>query len=324
MYNAATGRPSRVRTEGATEAVNESERIWKNGEFIDWRDARIHVLSHVVHYGSSCFEGIRCYKTPGGPRVFRLHAHMRRLMDSARIYGLEPAYGHDALVDAAVATVRENRLDSCYIRPVIFRGYGSLSVDPAGIPIETCIAVWQWGAYLGLEALENGVDVCVSSWSRAAPNTFPAAAKAGGHYLNSQLIKMEAIRNGYSEGIALDPSGFVSEGSGENIFLVRDGVVYTPSMAQSILPGVTRDSVMHICGDLGLTVREQPVPREWLYLADELFFTGTAAEISPIRSVDRTQVGAGKRGPVTHEIQSRFFDIVNGRTEAPDGWLTPV
>ncbi len=324
MYNAATGRPTRVRTQGATDAVNESERIWKNGEFVDWRDARIHVLSHVVHYGSSCFEGIRCYETPRGPRVFRLQAHVRRLLDSARIYGLEPPYGHDALIDAAVATVRENRLDSCYIRPVIFRGYGSLSVDPAGVPIETYIAVWQWGAYLGLDALENGVDVCVSSWSRAAPNTFPAAAKAGGHYLNSQLIKMEAVRNGYSEGIALDPSGLVSEGSGENIFLVRDGILYTPSMAHSILPGVTRDSVMHICANLGLTVREQPVTREWLYLADELFFTGTAAEISPIRSVDRIEVGGGKRGPITREIQARFFDIVNGRTEAPDGWLTPV
>jgi branched-chain amino acid aminotransferase len=304
--------------------MDESEKIWKNGEFIDWNDAQIHVLSHVVHYGSSCFEGIRCYKTAQGPSVFRLHEHISRLLDSTTIYRIESRYDHDALVDAVLATVRENRLDACYIRPVIFRGYGSLSVDPAGIPIETYIAVWEWGAYLGKDALENGVDVCVSSWSRPAPNTFPTAAKAGGHYLNSQLIKMEAIQNGYSEGIALDPSGFVSEGSGENIFLIRDGILYTPNLAQSILPGVTRDTVLHISAQLGLTVREQPIPREWLYIVDEIFFTGTAAEISPVRSVDRITVGIGRRGPITEQIQSRFFDIIDGRTPVPDGWLTRV
>lgn len=304
--------------------MNESDKIWRNGDFVDWDDARIHVLSHVVHYGSSCFEGIRCYKTAEGPRVFRLHEHIRRLLDSAKIYRIDCPYDHAALVEAVLETIRENKLEACYIRPVVFRGYGSLSVDPAGIPIETYIAVWEWGAYLGQDALENGVDVCVSSWARAAPNTFPTAAKAGGHYLNSQLIKMEAIQNGYSEGIALDPSGYVSEGSGENIFIVRDGIVYTPNLAQSILSGVTRDTVIRICSDLGVDLREQPVPREWLYLADEVFFTGTAAEISPIRSVDRLTVGAGKRGPITERIQSRFFDTIYGRTPAPDGWLTAV
>ena len=304
--------------------MNESEQIWRNGEFIAWHDAQIHVLSHVIHYGSSCFEGIRCYRTDDGPRVFRLHEHIRRLLDSSRIYRMESSYSHDALVDAVVKTVQENRLEACYIRPIIFRGYGSLSVDPAGIPIETYIAVWEWGSYLGKDALENGVDVCVSSWARTAPNTYPAAAKAGGHYLNSQLIKMEALQNGYSEGIALDPSGYVSEGSGENIFLVRDGIVYTPTLAQSILAGVTRDTVIRICSDLGLTLREQAIPREWLYIADEIFFTGTAAEISPIRSVDRITIGAGKRGPVTEKVQTRFFDIIYGRAPAPDGWLTSV
>jgi branched-chain amino acid aminotransferase len=304
--------------------MNESEKIWRNGEFISWQDAQIHVLSHVVHYGSSCFEGIRCYKTDEGPKVFRINEHVRRLLDSSRIYRLGCTFDHQTLVEAILQTIRINGLDACYIRPIVLRGYGSLSVDPAGVPTDTYIAVWEWGAYLGKDALENGVDVCVSSWSRAAPNTFPAGAKAGGHYLNSQLIKMEAIQDGYSEGIALDPSGYVSEGSGENIFLVRDGVVYTPAIAHSILAGVTRDSVIRICSDLGLKIIEQAIPREWLYIADEIFFTGTAAEISPIRSVDRITIGEGRRGPVTEKIQTRFFDIIYGRTEAPAPWLTSV
>ncbi len=304
--------------------MNESEMIWKDGKLVPWNDARIHVLSHALHYGSSCFEGIRCYKTPDGPKVFRLHEHIRRLLDSSRIYRIECPFTHDALVEAVLDTVRANKLDACYIRPIVLRGYGSLSVDPAGVPTHTFIAVWEWGAYLGLDALENGVEACVSSWSRAAPNTFPSTAKAGGHYLNSQLIKMEAIQHGYTEGIALDSAGYVSEGSGENLFLIRDGIVYTPGFAQSILSGVTRDTVIHICSDLGLTVREQSIPREWLYIADEIFFTGTAVEITPVRSVDRITVGSGKRGLVTRRIQDRFFDIVNGRTATPDGWLTGV
>lgn len=304
--------------------MNASEKIWRDGAFVDWNDARIHVLSHALHYGSSCFEGIRCYKTPGGPRVFRLHEHIRRLLESSRIYRIECPFDHDALAEAVLDTVRTNGLENCYVRPIVLRGYGSLSIDPTGLPTHTFIAVWEWGAYLGKDALENGVDVCVSSWSRAAPNTIPATAKASGHYLNSQLIKMEAIQNGYTEGIALDTAGYVSEGSGENLFLVRDGIVYTPGLAQSILSGVTRDTVIHICSDFGLTVREQSIPREWLYLADEIFFTGTAVEITPIRSVDRIVVGIGKRGPVTERIQDRFFDIVIGRSTVPDGWLTSV
>jgi len=304
--------------------MDPSDKIWHNGELIDWNDARIHVLSHVVHYGSSCFEGVRCYKTAAGPRLFRLDAHLRRLLDSARIYRMDPPYSLEALKSAVVETIQANGLSECYVRPVVLRGYGTMSVNPTGSPVETYIAVWKWGAYLGQDAIENGVDVCVSSWARSAPNTFPSSAKAGGHYLNSQLIKLEAVANGYAEGIALDPSGYVSEGSGENLFLVRGGVVYTPAAAQSVLPGITRDSVMHICESLGLGVVEQSIPREWLYISDELFFTGTAAEITPIRSVDRIAVGNGRRGPLTEAIQNAFFSIIEGRAEAPGDWLQPV
>jgi branched-chain amino acid aminotransferase len=239
--------------------MTESEQIWKNGKLIPWKDAQIHVLSHVVHYGSSCFEGIRCYKTSNGPRVFRLGEHIRRFLESARIYRMAIPFNQEVLTAAVLDTIRANRLEACYVRPVVFRGYGSLSVNPEGIPIETYIAVWEWGAYLGKDALENGVDVRVASWARSAPNTLPFSAKAGGNYLNSQLIKMEALRDGYSEGIALDPSGYVSEGSGENIFLVRDGVLYTPTLAQSVLSGITRNTVQHIAGDLGIEVREPRV-----------------------------------------------------------------
>jgi branched-chain amino acid aminotransferase len=304
--------------------MQASEKIWRNGRLVDWADATLHVLSHVVHYGSSCFEGIRCYRTAGGSRIFRLDAHMRRLLDSARIYHMQPEYDQATLVAAVSETIRANRMEECYIRPVIYRGYGTMSVNPTGSPVETCIAVWEWGSYLGQDAIENGVDVCVSSWARSAPNTFPASAKAGGHYLNSQLIKLEAVAGGYAEGIALDPSGYVSEGSGENIFLVRSGRLYTPAAAQSVLPGITRDSVLHIAETLGLEVREEAIPREWLYIADELFFTGTAAEITPIRSVDRVEVGTGRRGPVTERIQSAFFAITSGTAPAPAGWLHPV
>jgi branched-chain amino acid aminotransferase len=304
--------------------MKASEKIWRNGELIDWTDARIHVLSHVVHYGSSCFEGIRCYNTRQGSRVFRLDAHVRRLLDSCRIYRMEPPYDSEALTRAVVETIRANGLKECYVRPIVLRGYGTMSVNPTGAPVDTYVAVWEWGAYLGKDAIENGVDVCVSSWARSAPNTFPSSAKAGGHYLNSQLIKMEAIANGYAEGIALDPAGYVSEGSGENLFLVRDGVLYTPSAAQSVLPGITRGSVLRIAGTLGLEVREQAIPREWLYISDELFFTGTAAEITPIRSVDKIRVGHGKRGPITTRIQTRFFEITSGKAEPPEGWLYPV
>ncbi len=282
------------------------------------------MLSHVVHYGSACFEGIRCYKTPSGSVVFRLDAHIRRLINSAKIYRLDMDYNQAALTEAVLETIRANQMEACYIRPIVLRGYGHLGINPAGVPVDTYVAVWEWGSYLGLEALETGVDVCVSTWSRPAPNSSPATAKAAGHYLNSQLIKIEAVTNGYAEGIALDTDGFVSEGSGENIFLVRDGILYTPALAQAVLAGITRDSVLAICKESGLAVREQAIPREWLYVADELFFTGTAAEITPIRSVDRIVVGSGRRGPVTEQIQSRFFDIVSGKAPAPAGWLTPA
>ena len=304
--------------------MRRSEKIWRNGELIDWDSAQIHVLSHVVHYGSACFEGIRCYKTKSGSMVFRLDSHLRRLANSAKIYRLEIPYDEAALEKAVLETIRANRLEACYIRPIVLRGYGHLGIDPAGIPIDTYIAVWEWGTYLGQEALETGVDVCVSTWARPAPNTSPATAKAAGHYLNSQLIKIEAVTNGYAEGIALDTDGYVSEGSGENIFMVRDGMIYTPAVDQSVLAGVTRNSVLAICEESGLKVSEQAIPREWLYVADELFFTGTAAEITPIRSVDRINVGAGQRGPITEKIQSRFFNIVSGEDRAPEGWLTPV
>ncbi len=304
--------------------MTRSEKIWRNGELIDWDSAQIHVLSHVVHYGSACFEGIRCYKTQSGSMVFRLDSHLRRLANSAKIYRLEMPYDEAALEKAVLETIRANRLEACYIRPIVLRGYGHLGIDPAGIPIDTYIAVWEWGTYLGQEALETGVDVCVSTWARPAPNTSPATAKAAGHYLNSQLVKIEAVTNGYAEGIALDTDGYVSEGSGENIFLVRDGMIYTPAVDQSVLAGVTRDSVLAICEESGLKVSEQAIPREWLYIADELFFTGTAAEITPIRSVDRINVGAGQRGPITEKIQSRFFSIVSGEAAAPEGWLTRV
>ena len=304
--------------------MKPSKQIWRNGTLIPWNDATIHVLSHVVHYGSSCFEGIRCYKTPKGSVVFRLEDHVRRLAESSKIYRMDIPYDEPELVQAVLDTIRANELDECYVRPVVLRGYGELAVNPVGLPIETYIAAWEWGAYLGEDALSHGVDACVSSWARMAPNTFPAIAKAGGHYMNSQLIKMEAVNNGYAEGIALDATGYVSEGSGENLFLVRDGIVHTPALAHSVLSGLTRDSVMQISKNMGLEVRQEAIPREWLYIADELFFAGTAAEITPIRSVDRIEVGSGSRGPITERIQSEFFGIIRGDKKDPDNWLCPV
>ena len=304
--------------------MKPAETIWRNGELIPWDEARIHVLSHVVHYGSSCFEGIRCYNTPQGSVVFRLKDHIRRLVESSKIYRMNIPYDEASLTRAVFDTIRANRMEACYVRPIVLRGYGTLSVNPIGVPVETYIAVWEWGSYLGADALENGVDICVSSWARMAPNTFPAIAKAGGHYMNSQLIKMEAVHNGFAEGVALDAMGYVSEGSGENLFLVRGGVIHTPSLAHSVLSGITRDSVMRIAADMGLTVREEAIPREWLYIADELFFAGTAAEITPIRSVDHISVGEGTRGPITEKIQAAFFDIIQGNRQDPDNWLYPV
>ncbi|HJN43695.1 MAG: branched chain amino acid aminotransferase [Acidobacteria bacterium] len=299
-------------------------KIWMNGVLVDWDDAKIHIGSHVIHYGSGVFEGARCYDTPNGSVCFRLDAHLRRLYDSAKVYRMVYDLDLPAFHEAVLDTIRANGYSACYIRPLLYRGYHELGVSPFKCPVEATILVWEWGAYLGDDALEKGVDVQVSSWARSAPNTFPAMAKSTANYANSQLIKMEASLNGYSEGIALDPGGLVSEGSGQNIFIIRDGVVFTPQMGGSVLPGITRDVIMTLARDLGFPVHEQPIPREMLYIADEIFFTGTAAEISPIRSVDKIAIGDGGRGPVTAAIQRRFFDVVNGNLPDTHGWLTHV
>jgi branched-chain amino acid aminotransferase len=296
-------------------------KIWMNGQIIDWADAKIHVASHVVHYGSAVFEGARCYKTPKGSAFLRLDAHIRRLYDSARIYRMDYSLSREAFNEAVVETVQANRLEACYIRPLMYRGYQALGVNPLTCPVEAAILVWEWGVYLGAGALEQGVDVCVSSWHRAAPNTFPALAKSAANYANASLIKMEATLDGYAEGIALNPQGHVSEGSGQNLFVIRDEVLYTPPVAASVLPGITRDSVITLAQDLGFQVKEMDIPREMLYIADELFFVGTAAEVTPIRSVDKIQIGAGVRGPVTTAIQHGFFDYINGVVPDRHGWL---
>lgn len=298
-------------------------RIWFNGDLVAYEDATVHVLSHVVHYGSSVFEGIRAYDTDRGPAVFRLREHMARLVDSAKIHRMDLGYSVDALCDAVVETVADSGLDACYIRPVAYRGYGPMGVNPLKNPVEVAVAVWEWGSYLGAEAMEKGVDVQVSTWNRPAPNTLPAMAKAGGNYLGGSLIKMEAILNGYSEGIALSVDGYLSEGSGENLFLIRDGEIYTAPTTMSILPGITRASVMEIARERGYTVHEKILPREALYLADELFFTGTAAEVTPIRSVDHYTIGEGRRGPVTEELQTAYFEALRDVEDAR-GWLTFV
>ncbi len=298
-------------------------KIWFNGELVPYEDATIHVLSHVVHYGSSVFEGIRCYETDSGPAVFRLREHMQRLIDSAKIHRMEIEYDLDQLCDAVVETIADSGLNSCYIRPVVFRGMGRMGVNPLHNKVETVIAVWDWGRYLGNEALEQGVDVQVSSWSRNAPNTTPSLAKAGANYLNASLIKMEAVLNGYSEGIALSIDGLLSEGSGENLFIVRGDKIYTPPVGLSVLPGITRDSIVTLARERGYSVEEKLIPREALYIADELFFTGTAAEVTPIRSVDKIKVGSGRRGPITEELQAAYLDAVHGRGEHSE-WLTPV
>jgi branched-chain amino acid aminotransferase len=303
---------------------DETLKIWFSGKMVDWKDATVHVCAHVIHYGSAQFEGIRCYNTAKGSAVFRLMEHIKRLFNSAKIYRMQIPFTEQQVFDACLETIRVNKQKEAYIRPVVFRGYDSLGVDPADCPIETIIVTWKWGKYLGPEALTEGVDVCVSSWTRMAPNTFPALAKCSANYMNSQLIKLEAIKDGYKEGIALDANGYVSEGSGENLFLIMNGKIFTPPLGASVLPGITRDSVIKIARDIGYEVCEQLIPREMLYICDELFFTGTASEVSPIRSVDRIQVGAGRIGPLTQKIQNRFFDIIEGRIDDPYGWLTFV
>jgi branched-chain amino acid aminotransferase len=302
----------------------KTEKIWHNGKFINWDDAKIHVLSHVIHYGSAVFEGIRCYESAQGPAIFRLRDHMQRLLHSGHIYRMDAKFSLDELCNAAVELVRVNKMTACYIRPITLRGYGEAGVDPRGNPIDTYMACWEWGKYLGEEGLGKGIDVCVSSWNRPSPNTLPQMSKAAANYMNSQLIRMEAKTNGYEEGIGLDHNGHIAEGSGENIFVVHKGAVLTPPLSDAGLSGITRDSVLGICNDLDIPVREQAIPREMLYIADEVFFSGTAAEITPIRSVDRIVVGDGARGPIAKRVQEEFFSITSGRKADTHGWLTNV
>jgi branched-chain amino acid aminotransferase len=303
---------------------DEVKKVWMNGRMIDFADAKIHVFTHAIHYGSGLFEGIRCYNTKRGPAIFRLDEHTRRLYDSCKIYRMEIPYSFEEINRACIDVIHANEFEDCYLRPVVYRGYHSLGVFPGTCPIDVVVAAWVWGKYLGPEALEQGVDVRVSSWNRMAPNTFPALAKATGNYMNSILIRQEAAIDGYAEGIALDVNGHVSEGSGENIFVVRDGKIFTPHFGASILGGITRSSIIRIARDFGFEVVETLIPREMLYIADEVFFTGTAAEVTPIRSIDRISIGNGKRGPITERIQKEFFAYIGG--EIPDRYnlLTPV
>src|SRR5579885_2620306 len=303
-------------------AIQKTDKIWHNGTLIPWDNASIHVMSHVIHYGSSVFEGVRCYAPPSGPAIFRAQEHAQRLIDSAKVYRIDVGFTRDEIVKAMCDLVAHNGAWPCYIRPVVLRGYGEAGVNPFNSPPEVYIINYPWGKYLTSD--DSGCDVCVSSWTRLAPNTLPAMAKSGANYMNSQLIKMEAIVNGYSEGIALDVNGYVSEGSGENVFVVHKGRVYTPPIGNSVLPGITRNSVLHLAKDLGIEAVEQVIPREMLYIADEVFFSGTAAEITPIRSVDKITVGKGIAGPITKRLRSEFYNIVNGKSEDRHGWLTPV
>jgi branched-chain amino acid aminotransferase len=306
--------------------VKTSPYIWHDGKLVPWEQATVHVLSHALHYGSSVFEGLRVYKTPDGPIGFRLTDHIRRLFNSAKIHRIKIPYSLATLIGACKDVIRENKLfEGAYLRPIVYRGYGEMGVaGNIDEPARCSIAAWQWGSYLGEGGLEKGVDVCVSSWQRVAPNTVPALAKAGGNYLSSALVTLEARRLGFAEGIALNTAGFVSEGAGENLFVVQDGKVYTPPIAASILCGLTRDTVIKLAGTMGLEVIEQDIPRELLYIADEVFLTGSAAEVTPVRSVDKISVGAGKRGPITEKIQRKFFGLFDGSTADEWGWLEPM
>lgn len=303
---------------------DSASKIWMDGNMVDWKDAKIHALSHVVHYGTSVFEGIRAYDNKKGTCIFRLNEHVKRLFNSAKVYKIDIPYTQEEIAQAIRDTVKINELASCYIRPVVFRGYGQLGVNPLSCPVNTVIAAWEWGSYLGGEGMANGVDVGVSSWRKPAPDTFPTLAKCGANYMNSQLAKLEAIDHGYEEAIMLDYEGHVSEGSGENIFIIEDGVLYTPSMDSSNLKGITRESIKQLANDLGYEVVEERISRERLYFADEVFFSGTAAEVTPIRSIDHKIIGAGKRGPISEELQKTFFDIVEGKKEDKFGWLDYV
>ena len=302
----------------------EVKKVWMNGRLVDFADAKIHVFTHAIHYGSGLFEGIRCYDTKRGPAIFRLQEHTRRLFDSAKIYRMELPYSMDEVNRACLDVIAANEFEDCYLRPLVYRGYHSLGVFPAACPVDLVVAAWKWGKYLGAEALEQGVDVRISSWNRMAPNTFPALAKATGNYMNSILIRQEAAIDGYSEGIALDVNGYVSEGSGENVFVVRDGRIFTPGLGSSILGGITRASIIKIARELKYEVVESLIPREMLYIADEVFFTGTAAEVTPIRTIDKITIGSGHRGPITERIQKEYFDYIGGEIPDRHNWLTPV
>jgi branched-chain amino acid aminotransferase len=306
--------------------IPATQFIWFNGKLVHWEKATVHVLTHALHYGSSVFEGVRAYETPKGVAIFRLRDHTRRLFDSAKIYRIPLSYSVEQLNEACRQVISANGLKrGAYIRPVVFRGYGEIGVTPkVEPPTEVAVAAWEWGKYLGADAEEHGVDACISSWQRVAPNTLPALAKAGGNYLSSQLIGAEARRLGFAEGIGLSPDGTLSEGSGENLFLVKDGTLLTPALAHSVLGGLTRDTVMRLARERGIEVKECAIPRELLYIADEAFFTGTAVEITPIRSVDRLSVGNGKRGPITETLQNAFFGLFNGKTPDKFGWLDYV
>jgi branched-chain amino acid aminotransferase len=302
--------------------IAETQWIWRDGAFIPWADATIHVLSHSVQFGSSAFEGVRAYSTPRGPAIFRLREHLTRLLMSCKIYRMDVPYTIDELVAASRELIVRNGVESCYLRPMVVRGYGTAGMVPTGAPLEVYLPCWPWGTYLGAGALENGVDACISSWHRVEPNTIPAMAKIAGNYLSGQLIKMEALANGYAEGIALSPSGMVSEGSGQNVFLVSGGTIVTTPLDGTILGGITRDTIMTLAHEAGIPVREAHIPREMLYMADEVFFTGTAAEITPVRSIDKITIGAGKPGPVSTLMQTQYLDIVHGRVDDAHGWLT--
>ncbi len=304
--------------------LTATEWIWRDGEMIPWADANVHVLAHSMQFGSSAFEGIRCYRTPSGPAIFRLEDHLQRLLNTCKIYRMDMTYGVDELVAASCEVVERNKLDSCYIRPMVLRGYGAAGMVPFDSPVETFIPCWPWGTYLGEGALENGVDTCVSSWHRMAPNTTPSMAKVAGNYLGGQLIKMEALTNGFDEAIALGPDGMISEGSGQNVFVVQRGVLFTTPCNGTLLPGITRDSIMTLARDAGMDVREAPLQREVLYTADEVFLTGTASEVTPVRTVDRRQVGTGRAGEITMRLQRTFLDLVHGKGPDTHNWLTHV
>ncbi len=304
--------------------ITETEWIWHEGEFIPWADATVHVLCHSLQFGSSAFEGVRCYDTPRGPAIFRLEDHLQRLMNSCKIYRMEMKYSVDDLVAACCELVERNTLNACYIRPMVIRGYGAAGMVPFDSPVEVYLPCWPWGTYLGEGALENGIDACVSTWNRMAPNTTPAFAKIAGNYISGQLIKMEALMNGYAEAIALGPNGMLSEGSGQNVFIVHNGTLYTPLIDGTLLPGITRDTIVTLARDAGIPVREQEMPREMLYVAEEVFFTGTAAEVTPVRSVDRITIGDGRPGKITQQLQQRFLQTVRGEIADPHGWLTYV